>query len=91
MPTPDETSILVSKSLPGMMSALEKAYMELTGEDLCFALWVFRRGNPDVHGQRAQYIANVDRETMKTMIREMLDRWERGEDRGPVHTEKPEH
>lgn len=84
MSAPDKASIAISQSLQPMADAIESVLDRAAGEHVGFALLVFKMGDPAVHGQRAQYVSNVDRPTMIKALEELLECWKAGEVRGPV-------
>lgn len=88
---PTELAMLrLSFNLPGFAKALDKELQRKCGERIGFALIAFKFGDPAVHGQRAQYVSNCDRETMTKALEETLERWKAGHIRPPPGSGAPE-
>ena len=86
---PDNASLAVSHALRGIADGIEQVLESVAGENMVFCLIVAKRGDPAAHGQRAQYVANIPRETAAVFLAEVLERWKVGGDRGPLHA--PHH
>lgn len=71
-----EDQVAISRELKTIARMVEKRLERVTGKRVGFSVWTWG-------GNRSQYVSNCERQDIKNVLMETIDRW--SEDDGPFH------